>query len=238
MAFTFQRLWAWLQHRPKHPVLTKNRACFANFAQDRPIEDYQFVVVDTELTGLNPRRDEILSIGAVRIKDMRIVAGDNFYTCVKPNRAIPKETTLIHRITSERIRTAPSLESALPAFVEYCGDALLVGHFAHLDLGFINKACFRIMGGVVCNPCLDSARLAEAYWQNRQRNDPSRRGEKISYNLWLLAHKWGLPLFVEHDALEDALQTAYLFLFVAARLQECGLTTFRDFHRAGRARSR
>jgi DNA polymerase III subunit epsilon len=222
----------WFQRKPKHPVLKSNEVGLLTFDPDRPIEECEFVVLDTELTGLNPRRNEIVSIGAVRIRQMRIVVGENFHTYVHARKPPLKDSTLIHRITSEQLNTAPRLEEALPKFVEFCGAAALVGHYLQLDLAFINRAARRILGGGLQNPVMDCARLAQAHLAHLNRSGVKRISLDDSFQLPKLAREYGLPLFVPHDALEDAMQTAYLFLFLTAKLRECGLATFRDFRRA------
>lgn len=190
------------------------------------------MVLDTELTGLNPRRDEIVSIGAVRIRDMRILVEENFYTCVRTRKALPKESTLVHRITSERVKTAPELEEVLPEFLAFCGSALLVGHYVQLDLAFLNKAARRILGGAMPNLSVDCARLAQAYVANLHRRGHREFSLDGTFQLAKLAKEYGLPLFEQHNALEDALQTAYLFVFLAAKLREQGLSTFRHLRQA------
>lgn len=226
--------WLWFRARSRHPLLQDNQAFFAKFDQGRPIEAYEFVSFDTELTGLNPRRDTIVSIGAVRIKNLRIVAGDNFFTYVHPDRDLPKDSTLIHRITPGQIENAPRLRDVLPAFVEFCGGSLLVGHYVALDMAFVGKAMRKIMGGVVRNPCVDSMKLAQTYYEHRRRSEVGRPGAQPSYALKHLAQEYNLPLFAQHDALEDALQTSYLFLYLVRSLKDAGFVTLKDFYRAGR----
>ncbi|MBI4963497.1 MAG: 3'-5' exonuclease [Desulfomonile tiedjei] len=226
--------WLWARSPAKHEFLRQNESLFASFEQGRPIEDYEFVCFDTELTGLNPRRDTIVSIGAVRIKDLRIVVGDNFFTYVHPERDLPKDSTLIHQITPEQLENAPKLGSVLPAFVEFCGEALLVGHYVNLDMAFVNKAMRKAMGGTLHNPCVDSMRLAQAFHEHRHRTYNGRPIATASYNLTHLAEEFDLPRFTKHDALEDALQTAYLFLFLVKNLRAEGFVTLKDFYRAGK----
>ncbi len=222
----------WFQSKPKHPVLKANEESFLSFDQDRSMTDCDFVVLDTELTGLSPRRHEIISIGAVRIRGMRIVVGENFHTYVRAMKPSLKDITLIHRITPEQLSTAPGLEEVLPEFVEFCGSAVLVGHHLQLDLAFINKAAKRILGGRLQNPSMDCARLARAYLALLNRAGIKRISVEDTFQSPKLAREYGLPLFVLHDALEDAMQTAYLFVFLATKMREYGLVTFRDFRQA------
>jgi DNA polymerase III subunit epsilon len=228
--------WPW--SRPatvaKHPILYQNEQLFEGFDQNKPIEEYDFVSFDTELTGLNPRRDVIISIGAVRIRNLQIVAGENFFSYVLPRRDLPKDSTLIHRITPEQLEHAPDAETVLPEFVDYCNASLLVGHYVALDMAFLNKAMKNAMGGTMKNPCVDSMRLAQTYQEHRRQSRQGRFNVSISYGLAELAREFRLPTFVQHDALEDALQTAYLFVMLVKKLQAAGYVTLRDFYIAGK----
>ncbi len=225
------RLWPWAKNE-KHESLLANEALFTEFDQNRPIESYEFVSFDTELTGLNPKKDQIISIGAVRIKNLRIVAGDNFFAYTKPTAELPKNTTLIHGITPEQIELAPPLEIVLPQFINYCGNSLLVGHYVAIDVDFVNRAARKHLGGRLNNPCVDTMKLTQTY-QEHQRRGYIGVNPGMSFNLNSLARLYDLPLFAQHDALEDALQTAYLFLYLIKRLTAAGYVTLRDIYVGG-----
>lgn len=223
-----QRLWP-----EKHPVLLWNEEYCSRLSRDKPIETYDFVSMDTELTGLNPRIDEIVSIGAVRIKNLRIVVGDNFFSYVRPSGGLPKDSTLVHRITPEQIKTAPALQEVLPAFIEFLGPSLVVGHFIPLDLDFLNRASRKLLGGKIKTRWLDTIKLTRGYEQTQRQEFYDGVNPGAQYALTHLAEKYHLPLFAKHDALEDALQTAYLFLFLVRRLRAAGSMTLDDFLLAG-----
>lgn len=233
LLFRWPSFFPWA--RKEHPLLKANREYFRSFSQDRPLEEYEFVVVDTELTGMNERRDEIVSIGAVRIRSLRIDLQNCFYTCLRPEQDLPKDSTLIHRITPCDTEQAPTLEDVLPEFVEYCGRALLVGHNVGLDMGFLNKALRKHLGGILHNPCLDTLRLAMIYKEAQWENYYDRYNLNVSYTLSDLSKEYGLPLFGEHNALQDAIQTAYLFLFFVHKLHGGKIRTLRDLYLAGRS---
>jgi DNA polymerase-3 subunit epsilon len=219
--------------RKRHPLINENIRYFKELDQSRPIEEYDFVVFDTELTGLDERRDEIVSIGAVRIRNLRIVAGDTFHVHVKPAQPLPKDSTLVHRITPQDLVNAPLLDEVLPRFVEYCDKALLVGYYTALDTAFLNRFAKRILGATMRNPCIDTLRLARVHLELCGLPRRHRPGEVISYSLAGLSELYNLPAFVPHDALQDALQTAYLFLFLVKKLQAGGYRTLRQLFRAG-----
>lgn len=219
--------------RPQHPIFARNQSYFAALDQRQPLDTYEFVVFDSELTGLNPRRDEIVSIGAVRIRNLQILVGDAFHSYVKPRNPLPKNSTLIHRITPQQLENAPPLKEALPGFIEYCGNALLVGHYVGLDAAFINRACKRYYDSPIHNPCLDTLRLAQAYTEMRWEQYHDRFRMNVAYNLPALSQEYNLPLFTHHDAFEDSLQTAYLFLFLVKKMRAQGVETLKDLFHAG-----
>jgi len=100
--------------RKIHPALAKNRELFQDFNQGRLLTEYRFVVFDTELTGLNKRKDEIISIGAVRMVNLQIELSQTFHCYIRPKNIDPNEATLVHRITPEQLRGAPPMEEVLP----------------------------------------------------------------------------------------------------------------------------
>lgn len=219
--------------RTRHPLLSESIRYFKQLDQSRPIEEYEFVVFDTELTGLDERRDEIVSIGAVRIRNLQIVAGDTFHVHIKPTRPLPKDSTLVHRITPQDLANAPPLAEVLPRFVAYCDKALLVGYYIALDTAFLNRFSKRLLGGTMRNPCIDTLRLARVHLELCGLPRRHRPDEGISYSLAGLSELYNLPPFLPHDALQDALQTAYLFLFLVKKLQAQGYRSLRQLFRAG-----
>ncbi|MEW6349953.1 MAG: 3'-5' exonuclease [Thermodesulfobacteriota bacterium] len=230
----WRRWWSRLNaRRGEHPVLLANRNYFDGFDYGSHVWDYDFVVFDTELTGLNPRLDEIVSIGAVRVRDRHVMIEESFHSLLRTKRTSFGEGTLVHRIAPQDIRRAPQPEKILPKFVDFCGKSVLIGHLPILDLSFLDKACRRSMGGIIMNPCLDSMELARTLLKDQKSSRDSARRPVTSLNLTELAQAYRIPRFVTHDALGDALQTACLFIFLVERLSRCGLRTLKDFRKAG-----
>ena len=223
-----------LGDRVLHPLLRAQQAQFARFDPDRPLAEYEFTVLDTELTGLDTRKDEIVSVGAVRIRNLVIDPTLTFSSLVEPKTPMPKLSTLIHRITPAQVRGMPRLREVLPRLVEFCGDSLIVGHYVALDMGFLNRASRDILGGVLMNPCIDTLRMAQIYQEELLQPDFDLAGTVVSYTLRDLSVRYGLPVFPQHDALQDALQTAYLFLYLIRKMRRGKLVTLRDLYTSGR----
>jgi DNA polymerase-3 subunit epsilon len=220
--------------RKPNPLLLRNQGLFADFDQSRPLNEYCFVVFDTELTGLNRRRDEIIAIGAVRIANLQIELGSCFHQYVRPHNLDHNQATFIHQITPDQLREAPPIEEVLPSFVEFCGDALLVGHFLNIDMDFLNRAAQKVLGGTLSNPGVDTMRLARAFKEAHLTSGFGHTDQSFSYSLDSLSEEFQLPRFKAHDALEDALQSAYLFLFLVRKLTTGRVRTLKDLYQAGR----
>ncbi len=219
--------------QPTHPAIVANN--LISVASDRylPIQNCEFVVFDTELTGLNPRKDEIIAIGAVRIRNLRICCGDTFYALIKPRGKLHTPSTLIHRITPRELLGAKSIVDVLPGFIDFCGGAFLVGHHVSLDLGFVNRACQNYLGGVIRSSSLDTMRLAMAYKASINGPYFNHHEKQNSYRLSSLSEEFHLPRFGEHNALQDALQTAYLFIYLVHKMRHGGAATMNDYLKIG-----
>jgi DNA polymerase-3 subunit epsilon len=220
---------------PVHPLLEENYMLFAEFDQEKPIEEYSFVVLDTELTGLSPSRDEIVSIGAVRVSGLSINPSDTLHVMVRPHGAMHKPATLVHRITPETVADKPPIEDVLPELLRFCNGSLIVGHHVGLDMAFLSRATRRHLGGSIATPCIDTMRLAQAWEQERWEASFDPFQSNISYNLRDLATHYGLPRFQEHDALQDALQAAYLFVYLVRKMRGGSIRTLKDLFMAGRS---
>lgn len=220
---------------PKNPQLAQVWRHFENLDQNRPLEEYEFVVLDTELTGLSAKNDEIVSIGAVRIRGLAIAPEEQYYTLVEPKIPLPKKSTLIHRITPDQLKGRPRLRQVLPELMEFIGTSFIVGHYVGLDMSFLNRASKDILGGRMVTPCLDTMRLAQVYQEALFEGYYDQYQQHISYNLKDLAKHHGLPVFPAHNALQDALQTAYLFIFLVKKLKNHNIHTLQQLWQAGRS---
>lgn len=91
------------------------------------------------------------------------------------------------------------------------------------------------MGGKLVNPCLDTLHMARIYRAGQWENFYDRYDLKVSYALSDLSAEFDLPRFPAHTALGDAMQTAYLFLYLVRKLKDGGILTLRDLFEAGRS---
>ncbi|MCK5403689.1 MAG: 3'-5' exonuclease [Desulfobulbaceae bacterium] len=230
----FFKIFSSGEQREPDPFIAENNRRFEKVTKNLPLKDYEFVVFDTELTGFDAKQNEIVAIGAVRIRNLQIRSNETFYALVKPEKHLYTRSTLVHRITPQELVKAESLSDVLPRFLEFCGDSFLVGHYVRLDLEFINRATREMMGGVLKTPYLDTLRLAMAYNELKHGHYYEHSNLHNAYTLAALAKEYNLPEFEMHNALQDALQTAYLFLFLVKKMKRHGLRIMDDYLKAGR----
>lgn len=217
-----------------HPLITRNHELFRNFKKNLPLQDYDLVVFDTELSGFDIKKDEIVAIGAVKIHNLQIQCASTFYALIKPERDSHTPSTLVHRLTPGQLSEAKPLAEVLPEFLDFCGDAIQIGHYTRLDLDFINRATGKLLGGTMKTPYLDTMRLAMAYNESKHGHYYDHSNIHGAYTLNALSREFNLPIFTEHNALQDSLQTAYLFLFLVKKMRQYGFRTINDYLKAGR----
>jgi DNA polymerase-3 subunit epsilon len=216
--------------------MAANHAAFREVDMEARLTDCRFAVIDLEMTGLDPGRDEIVSLGGVHLDGLSIKADDTFRATVRPEGGLKKASTLVHRITPQQVESMPGLEEVLPDFVEFLDGRFVVGHHVGLDMNFLRRACRKLFGASPANPCLDTLRMAMIHREEAFKADYYDRFDgRVSYALADLAESYGLPRFPEHDALADAMQCAYLFLFLVRKLKDGGIETLRDLFEAGRS---
>ncbi len=165
---------------------------------DRILWDCDFVAVDIETTGLSPRWDRIVEIGALRFSPGVEVEG--FETFVNPGRAIPPGAMAIHGITDEMVANAPPLDRVVHDLAVFLGDAPLVFHNPAFDLGFLDQVMEDVDPAWRTRVVFDSCELARKAFPEAKK-----------YSLVALAHTLGLEGSAHHRALGDCQYCAALF---------------------------
>lgn len=197
------------------------------------ISSASYVVIDAELTGLNERKDSIVSLGAVRMKGGRISLGDVFYRLVKPETALTRDSIVIHGIMPSEVAEEEEIGTVLTEFISFCGDAILVGHCVYIDLAFLDREMKRVLGfSGFENVMVDTAQLY-TWMAGRRMNQPCFTRRPRHPYLYELAGCLEIPVAEAHHALQDAFITAQLFQRFLPLLQEEGIKTIGDLARIG-----
>lgn len=181
---------------------------------DQPLTELSYTVFDTETTGLYPNDgDEIISLGAVRIVNGRLLRSETFDQFVDPGRPIPQASIDVHGITPEELVGKPTIAEVLPTFVTYAADTVLVGHNVAFDLQFL-KHKREYTGDLLRQPALDTLLLAVVAYPDEER-----------HTLEVMADKLGVTVTDRHSALGDALVTGEVLLKLLQVLADRGITT-------------
>ena len=199
-----------------------------------PIDEARYVVIDTELTGLKPRQDSIVSIGAIAMTGGRIEIGRTFYRMVEPRTELRRSSVVVHGIMPSEVRELPVIDDVLPAFMEFCGDSVVVGHVVSIDLGFLNEELERVFGAKLRNPVVDTHVLHR--WLKDREDDVCSYygGNADASDLFALARRHDIPVTGAHNALNDAFVTAQLFQRYLNMLTGRGVRTVQDLVRIGK----
>ena len=179
------------------------------------LED-EFVVFDTETTGLSALSNRLMEIGAVLTRGGKII--DTFETFVDPETQIPAEITALTGITQDMVEGAPKEDDAVRRFLEFAAGRTLIAHNAPFDINFISAAAKR--HGIKFDPkYIDTVPLS------RYLNPELKR-----HKLDIVANHYGLGDFEHHRASADAEMLAYIFFKMCDKLRADGILSLDDLN--------
>jgi DNA polymerase-3 subunit epsilon/CBS domain-containing protein len=189
-----------------------------------PLISLDAVVLDTETTGLDPRKARVLEAAALRIVAGRIETRGAFQSYVNPREPIPAFSTAIHGIDNAKVAQAPVFEAMWPTLRDYIGGGVVVGHSLGFDLAILQQECRR--AGLIWTPlrALDTQHLVQLI-------DPRRAGNSLEE----LAAWLGVTIEQRHSALGDVITTAGVFQAMVPKLRDSGIRTFAEAAQACRA---
>lgn len=168
---------------------------------------YDFVVFDTETTGLSPSSDRIIELAAIKF-----VGGfpvEAFHTYVNPQKEIPEEASAINKIRDKDVASAPIISNVIAQFDDFVGDNILVAHNLDFDLKFVYYSGSQLLSKK--NTLIDTLEQARRY---------VKKSEITDYKLDTLCDHFNIPIANQHSALYDAFATGKLFLRLVFECQE------------------
>jgi len=198
-----------------------------------PFMGVRFVVVDTELTGLDEKADSIVSIGAVRMTGGIIDIGDAFYQLINPETMLSASSVVIHEIMPSEVAAKPPIEAVLAEFLEFAGDNILLGHFISIDLAFLNREMKRIFNHEIRNSVLDTFSIY-AWLSKRLKTRDCFATAPSGYRLYDIVKCFGIPVNGVHNAIADAYTTAQLMQRFFPLLTEVGIHNMGELLKIGK----
>ena len=166
----------------------------------------EIVVFDCETTGLNPKVDNIISIGAVKIKGNRILTNEAIHIFVKQEEQISHESITIHKIRHCDLNGAIDIQEAIEKFLYYIGNRKLVGYYLEFDVAMINKYIKPMFGITLPNK---KEEISAIYYDKKICTIPQGH---IDLRFDTILQDLALPKLQAHDALNDAIMTAMMYL--------------------------
>lgn len=174
-----------------------------------PPKARQWVAIDCEMTGLNPRKHHLLSVAAIHIDGDTIDTGNGMHLVCCPPVMPDRDTIIIHGLRSADVEQGLSYDDMLALLLPFIGNRPIVGFCPQLDMKFLNPLAKQYSGAILPNEVLDVRRLFSQRMGDHDPNTP-KPSQQLSK---ILAH-YNIPEFGSHDAYNDALMTAMAFLHV------------------------
>lgn len=178
-------------------------------ADETPLDEIEWVVFDVETTGFNPNEEEIIEIGAVKIKDGKVI--DKFSSFVNPGRIIPPKITELTGINDNMVAGAPTINQVIPEFIEFFNGSVMAAHNAIFDLRFLQAALNKTGHSEVISSIqiLDTLNLARALLSQLK-----------NHKLNTLADHFQVSLQNHHRACDDAAATGEILMKLLEQMNE------------------
>ncbi len=166
----------------------------------------EYVCFDCETTGLNPKKDDIVSIGAVIIKNNTIISSKKFVKFVKPKTKLQADAIKIHHIRVCDLENAEDINVVIEEFLNFIGNRTLVGYFLEFDIAMINKYVKPKLGITLPNKILE---VSAIYYDYKIERIPQAN---IDLRFNTIMNELKIPSFGKHDAYSDAMMTSMIFI--------------------------
>lgn len=173
---------------------------------DAPPAD-EVVSIDCETTGLNTRKDDIVSIAAIKIRGNRILTSEAFQATVKPEAHMAADSIKIHHILRADVARENRIETVLPDLLRFIGSRPLVGYWIDFDVNMLNKNVSQLIGIKLPNARFD---VSDLYYDRKYAKAPP--GAKLDLRFAQILCDLNLPPLDAHNAFDDALSTAQMYV--------------------------
>ena len=181
------------------------------FMWDTPPPD-EWVTLDCETTGLDVHKDEIISVGAVRIAGDRLMTSERLELLIKPRRAVDADAVKVHGLRERDLAGGLDIDEAMHRLMRFIGPRPLVGYYLEFDVAMINRAIFPLLGVPLPQPQFEVSAMFHD-WKFRQLPAYQQQGNvNIDLRFATLMKELGLPERHAHDALNDAVMAGLAFI--------------------------
>jgi DNA polymerase III subunit epsilon len=194
---------AWAQKRLRDPAYE------FLFGQEHPTE---VVVFDTETTGLDRKRSDIISLGAIRISGNRLLLSQRLELVVRPSRAIEHAAVAVHGLRPMDVADGLPAREAVGRFLHFIGTRPLVGYYLEFDIAMVNRVMRPWLGVGLPNRAIEvSALYYDRVMRERSTRDALYTGT-VDLSFARILADLDLPVLPAHDAVNDALMAGLAYL--------------------------
>ena len=170
----------------------------------------EWVSVDCETTGLNVGKDEIISIGAVRIVGDRILTSERLELLVKPSKGVSADSVRVHRLRESDVAQGLDPDEAMKQLLTFVGGRPLVGYYLEFDVAMLNKVLWPMFGVFLPQPKIE---VSGMYYDYKFRQIKGHEVERnIDLRFATMMNELALPQREAHDAINDAVMVAMAFI--------------------------
>lgn len=167
----------------------------------------QWVVIDCEMTGLNPRKHHLLSVAAIHVNGDTVDTGNGLHLICRPPVMPNRDTIVIHGLRTADVEHGMSYDEMLAILLPFINNRPIVGFCPQIDTAFLNPLVKRYMGTALPNQVIDISQL-----YRRRMGDSNQGMPNPSHHLTNILAHYDIPELGIHDAFNDAVMTAMAFL--------------------------
>lgn len=183
---------------------------------NKSITETEFIALDFETTGLNPKTDSIVSIGFVPIIKNRIILNQSRHYLISQNTPISEQSVVIHKITNQKIEQGHmNLKQGLEVLLSAVKGKIIIAHNAKIEKYFLEEAMLKTYATTLPFYFVDTMKIEMKKATNQYGQKPLS-----DLRLYQLRKKYKLPQYKAHHALDDAIATAELFLLQMSRFDK------------------
>ncbi|SCZ13890.1 3'-5' exonuclease [Microvirga guangxiensis] len=167
----------------------------------------EVVVLDCETTGLNPRIDEVIAVAAVMIRSSRIMTSEAYTAIIKPDRVLTPTSIKVHRLRARDVAEGRPMHEVLPELLRFIGGRPIVGYYVDFDVRMLDRYVLRYIEAKLPNRRIE---VSEIYYALKYGGAPP--GTVLDLRFQSILADLGIPNFGQHDAFNDALMTAMMYV--------------------------
>ncbi len=172
----------------------------------------EWVSLDCETTGLNTRTDEIISVGAVRIRGNRIVSSERLELLIRPQKGVSAESIRVHRLRVKDVEAGLPVAEAMQQLLHFIGARPLVGYYLEFDVAMLNRAIKPLIGIGLPQPKIEVSALYHDHKFKQLPPSHKQGNVEIDLRFATIMSDLALPTRDAHDALNDAMMAALAFI--------------------------